>query len=574
MRTMHRLLQRCLPGHLGLCAFALLLLAMVGVSPGYSTVPWVLLDPGPSSLDGHPVLAGQSQIQLDASRYREHASAPWEAAIGINYYAGQPVPNPTSIPALNGRTFWNIWGKGTSGDVITRNTALNEPNMTDAAGNCIVYQLISSTEGTHNHRSDYEQLEETELQWVYGTSPGTISILGDSSPGSHTDNCLADFMKTSESSLNLAYGQTQMSGISDISNNRVLSGISSYLAWRKPYVGNYTAAFTPTAFDYQSGWPSFMATIAAGKPALVFASCNPANTTAPDTVLLAWGYWYDFTDLPPLIKVAEVNFQNATSPPYYTPEPNVTQASYPISPKTGIRYYQLFYWTPLAISLTPSFTDVPTNDGNWETIEACADYRTGIVGGYGDGTYRPTLTVTRDAMAVYIARAVAEGPGDESITDPPATASFPDVPTTHWAYKYGEYCYSQGIVGGYADGTYRPTLTVNRDAMAVFVSRAVPEVTGAPGAYKTVGDAYFQNPSNYPPPTTATFNDVPTGYWAYKYIEYLKAYYANSAPAGRRYGAQTLGFWDGTYWTYQPLQPVDRGTMAAFIWKAWEYPRE
>ena len=79
--------------------------------------------------------------------------------------------------------------------------------------------------------------------------------------------------------------------------------------------------------------------------------------------------------------------------------------------------------------------------------------------------------MTRDMMAVFISRALAGG--DSLVPTGPATATFTDVPTTHWAYKYVEYAVDQGVVGGYSDGTYRPTLTVTRDMMAVFVARAM-----------------------------------------------------------------------------------------------------
>ena len=41
-----------------------------------------------------------------------------------------------------------------------------------------------------------------------------------------------------------------------------------------------------------------------------------------------------------------------------------------------------------------------------------------------------------------------------------------------WAYKYVEHIRGEGVTGGYPDGTYRPTLAVTRDQMAVYVQRA------------------------------------------------------------------------------------------------------
>jgi hypothetical protein len=117
---------------------------------------------------------------------------------------------------------------------------------------------------------------------------------------------------------------------------------------------------------------------------------------------------------------------------------------------------------------TPTFSDVPTTFWAYKYVEYAQDQ--GVVGGYDDGTYRPTLTVTRDAMAVFVARALADG--EANVPPGPSTAFFPDVPTDHWAFKYVEYIHDQSVVGGFPDGTYRPTATVSRDQMAVYVQRA------------------------------------------------------------------------------------------------------
>jgi hypothetical protein len=55
-----------------------------------------------------------------------------------------------------------------------------------------------------------------------------------------------------------------------------------------------------------------------------------------------------------------------------------------------------------------TFTDVTdANEWAWcyRYVEYCA--ASGIVQGYWDGTYRPANDVTRDQMAVYVARAFA-----------------------------------------------------------------------------------------------------------------------------------------------------------------------
>jgi hypothetical protein len=56
-----------------------------------------------------------------------------------------------------------------------------------------------------------------------------------------------------------------------------------------------------------------------------------------------------------------------------------------------------------AAPLAPTFEDVPTSLWCFAHVEYLVDH--GIVQGFPDGTYRPETSVTRDQMAVYIARA-------------------------------------------------------------------------------------------------------------------------------------------------------------------------
>ena len=93
-----------------------------------------------------------------------------------------------------------------------------------------------------------------------------------------------------------------------------------------------------------------------------------------------------------------------------------------------------------------------------------------IVGGYGDGTYQPEVTIDRGQMAVFIARAMAGD--DASVPDPTGDPSFPDVPADFWSYRHIEYIAAEEVAGGYYDGLYHPESFVSRDQMAVFICRA------------------------------------------------------------------------------------------------------
>ena len=51
----------------------------------------------------------------------------------------------------------------------------------------------------------------------------------------------------------------------------------------------------------------------------------------------------------------------------------------------------------------PTFPDVAADFWAYKQVEYCV--KQGVVKGYPDGTYRPRVAVTRDQMAVYVARA-------------------------------------------------------------------------------------------------------------------------------------------------------------------------
>jgi hypothetical protein len=205
------------------------------------------------------------------------------------------------------------------------------------------------------------------------------------------------------------------------------------------------------------------------------------------------------------------------------------------------------HWYDVQISVTYQgpFTDVATDHWAGDQIAACV--AAGIVQGYWDGTYRPTLSVTRDQMAVYMGRAIAGG--DEGVQVPTGLAepSFTDVDEDYWAYRYIEYCAAQNVVQGYWDGSYRPTVEVNRGQMAIYVARAMVAPSGDAGV---------------PAPAAGhqSFTDVSAENewsWCYQHVEYLA-------------GADIVqGYWDNTY---HPERVVTRDQMAVYVARAFALP--
>jgi ELWxxDGT repeat protein len=85
-------------------------------------------------------------------------------------------------------------------------------------------------------------------------------------------------------------------------------------------------------------------------------------------------------------------------------------------------------------------------------------------------------------------------------------ATFGDVPSNHWAWRFVEALAGAGLASGCAPGQYCPGATVSRAETAVFLVRGTHGVDFTP-----------------PPATGTVFTDVPADFWAAPWIEQLAA---------------------------------------------------
>ena len=81
-----------------------------------------------------------------------------------------------------------------------------------------------------------------------------------------------------------------------------------------------------------------------------------------------------------------------------------------------------------------------------------------VVDGYTDGSFNPTATLTRGAAAKIICNLIL-GPTTASALVADA-ATFKDVPADSTFAGYIAYCAKEGIISGYADGTFKPGATL------------------------------------------------------------------------------------------------------------------
>jgi hypothetical protein len=117
------------------------------------------------------------------------------------------------------------------------------------------------------------------------------------------------------------------------------------------------------------------------------------------------------------------------------------------------------------------FSDVATSSTFYLPITWLAS--TGVTTGYDDNTFRPSATVSRQAMAGFLYRLAGSPP-----YSPPEVSPFSDVALSNPFYGSISWLNDSTITTGYSDGTFQPSGGVARQAMSAFLHRYV--TTGTP----------------------------------------------------------------------------------------------
>ena len=167
---------------------------------------------------------------------------------------------------------------------------------------------------------------------------------------------------------------------------------------------------------------------------------------------------------------------------------------------------------------TPEQPKEPLYDINDHLYESAIRYlaENEIIEGYSDGSYKPDQTVNRAEFTKIIV-------GAKLGSNPTSYASncFPDVKSSDWFASYVCYAKQAGIIGGYADGYFRPANTINL----------------AEAAKILVNTLEVEKP------------DIDSALWYREYIEAMQ---------DRNYIPQTFQALDNA---------VDRAEMAEMVWR-------
>lgn len=132
------------------------------------------------------------------------------------------------------------------------------------------------------------------------------------------------------------------------------------------------------------------------------------------------------------------------------------------------------------LSGAPEATDAPTfsdvSEDSWYGEAVAWAQTNGITTGYADGTFLPDAPVTREMLAVFLARydvlngdALAEGVlGLYSDSDS----------VSEWAEEGMRHALGTGLITGTNSGTLDPTGSATRAQLAVILSRMSTDVMG------------------------------------------------------------------------------------------------
>lgn len=145
----------------------------------------------------------------------------------------------------------------------------------------------------------------------------------------------------------------------------------------------------------------------------------------------------------------------------------------------------VFFTCAVFSGLAAAFTDVPADYWAKDAIEQLTGL--GILTGYPDGSFRPDTSINRAELTTILVRLKLLGITKVVISP------FPDVRPQFWAAGYIAVAARSGLILGYPDRTFRPTLPLDRvDAIVTMIRlEEMPETFDWKVIYKDVSREHW-----------------------------------------------------------------------------------
>ena len=101
-----------------------------------------------------------------------------------------------------------------------------------------------------------------------------------------------------------------------------------------------------------------------------------------------------------------------------------------------------------------AYSDLTDKSAITHTAAVEAMNELGIITGYTDGSFQPEGGLNRAEAAKIICYIMMGSTAADKLTT--TSVLFKDVPTSHWAAAYINYCANLGVIDGYGNGNYGP----------------------------------------------------------------------------------------------------------------------
>ncbi|HEX9060568.1 MAG TPA: S-layer homology domain-containing protein, partial [Clostridia bacterium] len=123
---------------------------------------------------------------------------------------------------------------------------------------------------------------------------------------------------------------------------------------------------------------------------------------------------------------------------------------------------------PAIVPVQPVPHTAPSDiSGHWAEKYIKGLMEKGIVNGYADGTFKPDYNITRAEASVIIVKAL-----DLKLSNSGKTSFKDDLQIPVWAKVYVNTGFSNGIITGYEDNTFRASNNLTRAEMSTMIVRA------------------------------------------------------------------------------------------------------
>lgn len=165
--------------------------------------------------------------------------------------------------------------------------------------------------------------------------------------------------------------------------------------------------------------------------------------------------------LSPEFRSAFVELLEALPPNASLWEDNTTDWWTPTTPAEVAQRHGLTEFSPR------TFSDLE-DCSHADAINTLAVY--GLVGGYGDGTFRPGQSITRAEFCAMLTNILA--------LDLPSVSSslFYDVAGSDWYAPAIHSMVEKGFLSGYSDGSFRPSAPISQQEMVSILARVAPHL--------------------------------------------------------------------------------------------------